>query len=291
MLFSLIAFRRPLHALINFALTRDYGSHIILVLPISAYICFRRRRQLFQETPFDFGAGLGPFVVACGFLWIYQRYPTGQVADERLSAVILAIVLLWISVFVLLYSRHAFAKMRFPLLFLFLLVPIPGPLIARSTILLQAGSTDVAYGLLRLLSVPVFRYGFTLVLPTLNIQVAEECSGIRSSIALLMTALVIGEFFLHSFWRRSLLVLFVVPILILKNGMRIVAISLLTLYVDPAFLHGWLHTSGGIVFYLLGLLTVLPVVILLRRSDGSTNRSRVQASEARMKLAADPVGK
>jgi exosortase/archaeosortase family protein len=62
-----------------------------------------------------------------------------------------------------------------------------------------------------------------------------------------------------------LLVVAIIPILVIKNGVRIVTIYLLAAYVDPAFLHGWLHTSGGIVFYVLGLVALIPVTVLLRR--------------------------
>jgi exosortase/archaeosortase family protein len=72
-----------------------------------------------------------------------------------------------------------------------------------------------------------------------------------------------------------LLVVAIIPILVFKNGVRIVSIYLLAAYVNPAFLHGWLHTSGGVVFYLLGLLALVPVAVLLRRWErkgGSLSR-------------------
>jgi len=121
--------------------------------------------------------------------------------------------------------------------------------------------------LLRLLNVPVFKQGFTLQLPTLSVEVAEQCSGIRSSLALLITTLLVGEFVLDSVWRKWVLVASIVPILILKNGVRIVAVCLLTIYVDRGFLHGWLHTSGGIVFYILGLVILIPIIAALRSSE------------------------
>jgi exosortase/archaeosortase family protein len=94
----------------------------------------------------------------------------------------------------------------------------------------------------------VLKQGFILRLPTLDIEVAKQCSGIRSSLALLITVLIVGNFVLRSAWRKALLVLSILPILIFKNGVRIVAVSLLSIYVNRRFLHEWLHTSGGIVF-------------------------------------------
>jgi exosortase/archaeosortase family protein len=103
--------------------------------------------------------------------------------------------------------------------------------------------------------------------------VAKQCSGIRSSLALLITVLILGHFVFRSAWRKALLVTSIVPILILKNGVRIVAVALLSIYVNRRFLHGWLHTSGGIVFYLLGLALLIPIIAALRKTESGTRVS------------------
>jgi exosortase len=196
---------------------------------------------------------------------LLSRYQV--LSADKLSLEILSLVILWISAFVYCYGRESFIKARFPLLFLLLLVPIPEFVIGRAIFALQAGSSDVAYGLFRILNIPVLKEGFILQLPTVNLEVAKECSGIRSSIALMITVLVAAELGLRSPWRKALLVIAIIPILVLKNGTRIVTIYLLAAYVNPAFLHGWLHTSGGVVFYLLGLAALVPVGALLRRGE------------------------
>jgi hypothetical protein len=55
--------------------------------------------------------------------------------------------------------------------------------------------------------------------------------------------------------------------MILKNGIHIATLTLLAVYVDPDFLTGKLHHQGGIVFFVLGLLLLLPVFLLLQRGD------------------------
>jgi hypothetical protein len=39
------------------------------------------------------------------------------------------------------------------------------------------------------------------------------------------------------------------------------------MYVDPGFLTGRLHHQGGIVFFLIGLLLLLPVLWFLQRGE------------------------
>jgi exosortase len=245
----------------------DYDSHIFLIVPISAYLFYRKRHEVFSNVRWDLVPGVSLFLAGAilGLLAALNvRLNTG---DEHLWMRVLALVVLWISGFVLCYGIPASRAARFPLLFLLLLTPIPDFLLDKVIVSLQAGSAVVAYWLFRALNVPVLREGFVFLLPRLEIEVAKECSGIRSSIVMLITILLAGEFALHSLWRKSLLILSVIPVVILKNGVRIVTMSMLTIRVDRRFLHGWLHTSGGIVFYLLGLLALFPILILLRKGD------------------------
>jgi exosortase len=268
---SIAVFWMPLRRLLGFSLVHDYASHIILVLPTSVYLLCLKRREVFSKLKCSFFLGSTLFLAGMILGWV--AYVPSRVDNNYLSIEILGLVVLWTSGFVLCYGAHAFRVARFPLLFLLLMVPIPDFLIDEATLFLQSGSATVAYWFFRLLNVPVLREGFALRLPTLQIEVAKECSGIRSSIVLLITILLVGEFVLHSFWRKSILILSIFPMVILKNGVRIVTISLLTEYVNRRFLHGWLHQSGGIVFYLLGLLALLPILILLKKAE---IRSRCQ---------------
>jgi len=206
----------------------------------------------------------GSCLVLLGLIFLLaSKYQ--PLSADKLSLEILSLVFLWLSIFIFCYGTESFIRARFPLLFLLLLVPFPEFIIDRVIFALQVGSSDVAYALLRILNVPVLKDGFILRLPIVNLEVAKECSGIRSSIALLVTMLLAAEFALRSTWRKALLVLAIVPILVIKNGVRIVTIYLLAAYLNPAFLHGWLHTSGGVVFYLLGLAALMPVAVLLRK--------------------------
>ena len=59
----------------------------------------------------------------------------------------------------------------------------------------------------------------------------------------------------------------VFPLAMLKNGIRIVSLSLFATYVDPGFLTGRLHHEGGIVFFLLTLAMMAPLLLFLRNSE------------------------
>ena len=111
--------------------------------------------------------------------------------------------------------------------------------------------------------------GLTLsfALPGLNIEVARECSSIRSSMALLITSVLVNHLLLRRWWSKAVVLLLVFPLAGLKYGVRIVTLSLLTIYVDKGFMRGGLHTRGGVVFFGLACGILFLVLLGLRRLE------------------------
>jgi exosortase len=176
-------------------------------------------------------------------------------------------VIQWVGAFTLVYGVAAVGAARFALLFLVFVAPFPGVLITAATSILKAGSAEAVAVLFSLTGTPHHRTQYIFELPRLSIEIADECSGIRSSIVLLLTSLLAGRTLLRSPWTRLLLILAVVPMTILKNGIRIVSLCLLSVHVDPGFLTGQLHHEGGVVFFVLALVLLVPIVIALERLD------------------------
>ena len=122
-----------------------------------------------------------------------------------------------------------------------------------------------------MLGIPYYRDGFIFGLPHLTIHIAEECSGIRSTLSLVITSLVAGHFFLRSWWGRSVLTMIVVPLAIIKNAFRIVGLSLLANYVDPSFItDSALHRYGGIPLFVVSLAILLSLAWLVRSMEKRT---------------------
>src|SRR4029077_14865591 len=140
-------------------------------------------------------------------------------------------------------------------------------LLNRAIFVLQKGSAETTAAVFDLMGVPFLREGFVFHLARANIEVARECSGIRSSMALLILALLVVHFRLKSNWKKALFVACGLLMMMIKNGIRIATLTLLAVYVNPSFLTGKLHHDGGVVFFLLGLLFLLPVLLLLQRGE------------------------
>lgn len=264
-LVSSLIFSHPVITFVRISLSNPDASHLILIPFISAWVMFVERSKIFQYLAFGRVLGGCFLFLACGAALVSRFLGGGASLDAQLSGYILALVLSWVAGFSLVFGKSACKAGYFSLLFLFLMVPLPKVLLNNVIYLLQLGSTWVSVSIFDLLGVPVLREGFVLHLTRFNIEVAQECSGIRSSMALLVLALLVSHFQLNRFWSKALFVVFGLLMMILKNGIRIATLSILAIYVDPGFLLGRLHHEGGIVFFALALLLLLPVLALLRR--------------------------
>jgi exosortase len=115
--------------------------------------------------------------------------------------------------------------------------------------------------------VPVEQKGLLVHIPGLTVEVARECSSIRSSSMLLVTTLVLVQLLLRSPWRKALVIAVAIPLSVVKNGLRIFVIAMLSTRVDPSFLTGRLHREGGVIFFLIALGTIFLLLWMVRRGE------------------------
>ena len=163
-----------------------------------------------------------------------------------------------------LFGKEAFRKALFPFLFLVFVVPLPLAWMDHIVSALVTASIGFTHLLFRAFGVPFVQEGSVFYLPGFDIEVAQECSGIRSSLALLITSVLAGQIFLDRPWKKIVLALAVFPVTVLKNAVRIVTLYLLSYFVDMRIIQGgFLHSSGGFIFFGLGLVMLAYVLWLL----------------------------
>jgi exosortase len=284
MILSLMALWPLLSALVTLSLHDDSYSHILAIPIISLSLLFLDRKSIFTGLGYSPAGSAVLFLLGIISYWAAKNTSSSEDANYRLSLEVCAMISMWMAGFVLCYGTRCVRAALFPLLFLLLMVPVPQVILDKIVFMLQKGSVAVAYVLFRLLSVPVFRHGFTFALPGVEIEVAKECSGIRSSIALLITGLLACHVFLRSNWRRILLCALTVPIAMFKNAVRIVTISWLGIYVDPSFLYGNLHHYGGVPFSLIALAIWVPTLAMLQKTEAASEKVSGRKSSYRTSL-------
>jgi len=245
----------------------EYYSHIALIPLVSIYLIYIKRKEIFAKVNYIFVVGipvlfLGIALFLGGFLW-------GAPLDKNNYASLIAFsIFIFINgTFILLYGIQAYRSALFPLLFLIFIVPIPTALMDNIIYFLQVGSTELTNLLFLVSGAPYMREGFVFHLPNVSVEVAQQCSGIRSSMAIFIVAILAGYMFLKSYWKIIFLVICAVLIAMFKNGIRILTLSLLGNYVDPRILSSSLHREGGTPFFILALLLLAPILFFLRRSE------------------------
>lgn len=264
---SSLLFYKTLSTLIQYSLHDPSSSHIILIPFVSFFLLYSERRRIFSITRTSISSGVGVVLAGMILYWLAARGPVPQEGHWPLSLQTLSVLLVWAGVFLLCYGFDAARAAAFPLLFLLLMVPLPDVILDRVIHALQVGSTEITYLIFQAVGIPVLRDGFLLSLPGVTIEVAKECSSIRSSVALFITCLLAAHLYLRTGWKMLLFAFLSFPLSILKNGVRIATLTLLAIYVNPSFLKGRLHHDGGFVFFLLSLLLLWPVFLWLERSD------------------------
>jgi len=274
-----LLFLNPLRDLFRLALSTDIYSHILVIPFISAALLYMERKKIFQLAAGK--SRIASFFFAAGFffcLLVNVMLSAASLPREASMALtILSLLFLIWSGFSWFYGDRVFYAALFPLLLLVLMLPPPTALLDRFIFLLQSGSAEVTHWIFQMTGTPVMRQGFIFALPGVTIEVAKECSGIRSTMALLVTCLTGGYLLLRTAWARTALLLIALPVMILKNGIRITTLTLLAIHVDSGFLFGRLHQQGGFVFFGLAFAILLPALWWLQRME-DRNRAPLSAS-------------
>jgi exosortase len=243
--------------LVQIAFETDEYTHILLVLPVSVTLIFLEGRNLKIRPSSAPWPGVVLLLVSA-LLWAaVHAYPLSFAGDVARAVIIFALVVFWLGSIIGCYGFQVFKALLFPCLFLFLLVPIPGFVLDKVVVFLQQASTVATFALFKLSGTPVIREGFVLSLPSVQIEVAKQCSGIRSSEMLLITGLILAHLFLKTFWSQLIFIVSIVPMAIAKNAIRIFTLAMLGVHVNPDFLEGRLHHEGGGVFFALSLAILL----------------------------------
>jgi exosortase len=118
------------------------------------------------------------------------------------------------------------------------------------------------------LQMAVARSGTNLLDPTghgyFNCEVAAECSGIRSFIALLAISTIFSVLTMKSWWKRGVMIGLTIPLALVCNVMRLVAIILTATAFQSRAAGEFIHEWFGYVTYLIGIGTLLLAARWLR---------------------------
>jgi len=273
-LVTLLLFGPTLKSIVSLGLHDDRYLQIVVAPLACLALILWERTEIFSRVTYSPQVGIRVLSVSAllGVLAVLAK--PGVENGEGME--IVAMILMWMGAFLFCCGIESFRAALYPLCCLFLMVPLPSAWMDRAAMFLQRGSAATSYRILRMTAIPVLRHGMTFSLPGLDFEVAPECSGLHSSLALMMVAIVASYIFLRSGWSRAALIALTVPTAIIKNATRIVVIAVLGARVDRWFIDGpFHHRYGGIIFSAVAVALFVLFLAVLQKIERWRARSHV----------------
>lgn len=277
----LVSSLRPLLSLVALARSSDKYTHLLIIPALSFFFFVLKRKHIrYAPQPELLPGGIlfcaGTTAMIVSFFIPFPRYPVLALSLQTIS-----FLCAFSGITFVFFGISLFRSYPFPWLFLLFMVPLPSKVLALVITFFQYGSAEVVDLLLQATGVSYIREGLTFRLPSLAIFIAKECSGIRSSTALVITAVLAGHMMLRTIPGKVILIIAVAPLTLLKNGIRITTLTVLAEKIDTKWLtDSALHHRGGIVFFGIILVFFFGVLQIVGRIEKyiSGRKERDQAA-------------
>jgi len=265
------AFAVPLYQLAEFAIGSELYSHILIVPLAAAYFFFTGNSVVFRSSGPSWSWSIvfilmGVLLALIGLNLGLSNSPARHV--DYLSAMTASLLCFGYGASTFYLNRESLRRVLFPLGFLLFMIPLPAYLQSLLETFLQHGSALTAFGFFKIYGTPILVTDVLVFdLPGFRLHVAPECSGIHSSLVLFIVSVAASRLFLHTAWKRAALVLAVIPLALLRNGLRIFVVGQLCVDVGPQMIDSYIHRHGGPVFFVLSLIPLLLALIALYRTE------------------------
>ena len=267
----------PLKTWATFAAGSEIHSYVLLIPLVTVYLVWIRWSQLPRNYESSPGLALIPFLA--GVCALLASWRLRLALNDYSSLVSAAFFCFVIAGGFLVLGRRWMRAAMFPMAFLAFMIPLPAGAIDYLEIASQNGSAEVANVLFNITGMPTLRDGNIFQLPGMTIRVAQECSGIHSSLVLFVTSMLAAHLFLRTTAHRAALVALVIPLGLLRNGFRILVIALLCVHIGPEMINSPIHRRGGPLFFAASLVPLFILLWALYRSETAKVRRRPKAGE------------
>ncbi|MFD1610311.1 exosortase V [Sphingomonas tabacisoli] len=252
-----------LYAVATGSWTGESGVHGPIVLATGIWLFARRWKELLSiQRPGRIGIVLAVLIPSL-LLYIFGR------AFDFLIFQAAAFLGVCVAVFYGSFGAEAVRRMWFPILYLGFVVPLPGWVITTMTAPMKEYVSSTATWILGHLGYPIVRQGVTIYVAQYELLVEDACAGLNSLISLTAISLFYIYILHNASWRYALfLMLWIVPVALLANLVRVMILVLITYHFGNAAAQGFLHSTAGLVMFataLLGIFLVDGVMSPVRR--------------------------
>jgi exosortase len=228
-------------------------QHGLAVPVVSAYLLWRRRAALRAASgPRAILAGSAAMLAAAALL-------VGGTAASELFTARVSLPIMLIGILLTLKGWEFVRRAAFPLLFLFMMIPLPYLIYYKLTFPMQIMSARLSARLLQFIGLEVIRHGNILSLPAYTFEVVAACSGLRSLMTMVTLALVMGALPGLGIRSRIILAASSIPIAVAANTIRLAITAIGASAISPAFADGILHEISGLIVFITGFVMLLAV--------------------------------
>jgi exosortase len=117
---------------------------------------------------------------------------------------------------------------------------------------------------MKLIGIAVIRDGNIIMFPSITLEVADACSGIRSLLSILALSVAYASFLQISNLKRWVIILSSLLIAIATNAMRVIITGILASHSGAAAAQGFFHEFAGMSVFALAMAMLLAVGWLVR---------------------------
>lgn len=239
-------------------LGNQYYSHGMLIPIVSLFLAFRRfqlDKALSQLNLSGSAAGLILLAVSLVGFVISLNNRTFFVASFAMIGIVAGLI--WV-----IGSSQILYKMRFPVSYLALMVPLP--FLDRITLPLAIFTGVCSGGFVQFLGLDVEVIGNAVKLPNADLVIGAQCSGVNSLITLIALTTLAAYLVTGPMWGRLLLILSAMPIAMLGNILRVASLMYVARWFGAESAFIFYHDYSGIIFFIMALALLVPLARLFR---------------------------
>jgi exosortase len=237
----------------------EQEGHGPLIIAASLWLVWQSRERL-KSAVISPAPVMGWIALLGGLVLMFlARLQQGLLTVETFSIIPVIVGCILISA-----GWSVLRTLAFPIGVLLFAVPMPDWLIDAATVPLKVFISNMVTNILYAADYPIAQNGVMIMIGTYQLLVKDACSGMNSIFALS----AIGVFYAYAFrWServRSLILLAsIIPITILANFIRVIALVLIAYYGGPDMLEGIVHDLTGISLFVVAvvLLFVLDAIL------------------------------
>lgn len=241
----------------------------LVILAAAGFLVWERREAV-GRAPVRPSRWGWVFVIGSGVL-LFVGTRAGLVFAGGMSSVFLrgmSAVAFLSGLVVLLWGWEAMAPLWLPLGLVTFMYPENFFTSLWIPLRLQAVAAGVSQKVVTLLGYAVIRRGNVLDTVGFTANVEEACSGIKSLLMVLPTALFIAGYGLGKVRWKVVLVLLAVPLTVAANVFRVTTTMLLGIWLGREVAEGFFHLFAGLGIYVLCLVGLWGIYKILERMEG-----------------------